>query len=173
MSSRYTRDYRPPRRLRRHRPHTRGSPANAVDSSGGEAARTGKRAGAYDGRRMSLYFFAEQHGAIFGLRRDFYSGESRSGCEGHPLDAFTKSAKGGKETLIGKKEKIKDDVMRQRFPNLGKQAKWEEWGDCYWKCSLCGTITMFWPSESGPVFLPVCPGCGAEMTGWEGRKNND
>ena len=75
--------------------------------------------------------------------------------------------------MIGKKEKIKDDVMRQRFPNLGKQAKWEEWGDCYWKCSLCGTITMFWPSESGPVFLPVCLGCGAEMTGLEGRKNND
>ena len=29
--------------------------------------------------------------------------------------------------MIGKKEKIKDDVMRQRFPNLGNQAKWEEW----------------------------------------------
>lgn len=72
--------------------------------------------------------------------------------------------------MIGKKEKIKDDVMRQRFPNLGKQATWEEWGDCYCKCSLCGTIEMFCTTESGTAFPPVCLECGAEMTGLEGRK---
>ena len=91
-------------------------------------------------------------------------------CRHHPLDAFTKSAKGGKETLIGRKEKIKDDVIRQRFPNLGKQAKWEYWGDCCWKCPLCGNIEMFLTTESGPRFSPVCFGCGAEMVGWEGGK---